>query len=94
MYNENSEKYLENIVKGNFGWVKKALVEDVSLVAVLQDCACWLLSESPIGTKQHVIKLHDFACQAVEKWHKKAIDKILDDWDNDRERLLNMCEFF
>jgi len=97
MKNKNTESYLENIVNGNFEWVLSALTEDVSLLAVLDDCVCMLLSDYPSEMKQYIVKLHDFALQAVEKWHRREVKRAVEDvhaqWDADRENLIQMYDF-
>lgn len=92
MENQNSEKYLKNIVNGNYEWVKSALERDHSLHAVLNDCAAWLFANYPTDMKQHILKLHDFAVDAIERLHKREIKKVLHDWDEDRENLIAMYE--
>lgn len=80
MKNKNTESYLENIVNGNFEWVLSALTEDVSLLAVLDDCVCMLLGDYTPEMKQHIVKLHDFALQAVGKWHRREINQAIEDY--------------
>lgn len=77
MNNKNTPTYIDYVINGQFEALLNELVEDVSLLAVLQDCANILYDdEYPAQIKCYAKKLHNFACQAVDKWHRERINAL------------------